>query len=213
MPSSSSMSRRCDGAEPRRVVLRALDLAARPREGVPADVDGRRAAVVADRHPLVVGQQRVVGPELLAHRGGVVDADIEVGVVADLAWQPHLRTRHRHQRVAPACLLRAALAQTLGEGAPHLDACRRSQSHQAVHLVRLHQAGAAQVEHLVADGHADAPVEVAGFAKAPERQVLDREVGGRVVGRLDPAGERRIVGLVDANGAHRHFTSSTPRRT
>ena len=39
--------------------------------------------MVADRHPLVVGQQRVVGPEQLADVRRVVDAGVEVGVVAD----------------------------------------------------------------------------------------------------------------------------------
>ncbi len=45
------------------------------------------AAVVANRHPFVVGQQRVVGAELLADVGGVVHRGVEVGVVADAAGQ------------------------------------------------------------------------------------------------------------------------------
>ena len=41
------------------------------------------AAVVADRHIFVVRKQRIVGPELLADVGRVMNADVEVGVVAD----------------------------------------------------------------------------------------------------------------------------------
>ena len=39
--------------------------------------------MIADRHVLVVRQERLVGPELAAGVGGVVDADEEVGIVAD----------------------------------------------------------------------------------------------------------------------------------
>jgi hypothetical protein len=45
--------------------------------------------VIADRHIFVVRQQRIVGPELLADIGRVVDADVEIGVVADDARQVH----------------------------------------------------------------------------------------------------------------------------
>ena len=43
------------------------------------------AAVIADRHIFIVGEQRVVGPELPADIGRVMDADIEIGVIADEA--------------------------------------------------------------------------------------------------------------------------------
>ena len=57
------------------------------------------AAVIADRHIFVVGQQRIVGAELLADVGRVMDADVEVGVVADQA-------RHVHPHFALADQLR-----------------------------------------------------------------------------------------------------------
>ena len=48
--------------------------------------------MIADRHIFVVGKQRIVGPELPADIGRVMDADVEIGVVADEAGhvQPHL---------------------------------------------------------------------------------------------------------------------------
>src|SRR5690606_17106339 len=48
------------------------------------DADAGSAAVVADGHPFVVGQQRVVGAELPAHCRGMVQRDIEIGVVANM---------------------------------------------------------------------------------------------------------------------------------
>jgi hypothetical protein len=39
--------------------------------------------MVADGHPLVVGQQRLVGPEELAGIGGVENGCVEIRVVAD----------------------------------------------------------------------------------------------------------------------------------
>ena len=41
--------------------------------------------MVADRHIFIVRQQRIVGAELLADIGRVMNADVEVGVVADEA--------------------------------------------------------------------------------------------------------------------------------
>ena len=41
-------------------------------------------------------EQRRVGAEQLAHRGGVVHTDVEVGVVDDLARQPELDPALRH---------------------------------------------------------------------------------------------------------------------
>jgi hypothetical protein len=43
--------------------------------------------MIADRHIFIIGQQRAVGPELAADIGGVMDADIEIGIVADRRGQ------------------------------------------------------------------------------------------------------------------------------
>ncbi len=58
-----------------------------------ADAYRRCTAVVADGHPFVVRQQRRVGTEQLADRGRMVDAGVEVGVVADTARQVQRRPR------------------------------------------------------------------------------------------------------------------------
>jgi hypothetical protein len=66
--------------------------------------------------------------------------------------------------------------------------------------------GAVQVQHLVADGDADAP-GLAVAAKAPERQVLDRKVGVGRVGRGDPAAQRRVVrGVEFTHGLNASFS-------
>src|SRR2546423_10126412 len=70
--------------------LARLDLAARARDGSAGHHDRRSAAVVADRHPLVVRQQRIVRAEQLADVGRVVNAGVEVAVVADRDRQLHV---------------------------------------------------------------------------------------------------------------------------
>ena len=91
----------------------------RAERAVPADADRRGAAVVADRHPLVVRQQRVVGAELLADRGRVVDAGVEVGVVADRGTaRPSRRSACGTQRGAAVASARRCHARRPGRDAP-----------------------------------------------------------------------------------------------
>src|SRR5690606_6836325 len=61
-------------------------------------IDGRSAAVIADWDVLVVRQQRIVRAEQLADVVGVMDADIEVGVIAYPGWQMHPAAIHRLQQ-------------------------------------------------------------------------------------------------------------------
>ena len=127
--------------------------------------------MVGDRHPLVVGQQRVVGPEQLAHRGGMVDAGVEVGVVADGTGQCHLRLGLRQQAQLEERRLVAAVGQRqrqrAAQPAPQRRRGQRINGLQVARGQRRQQfvdawaPGALrtrqlQVEHLVADGHADA---------------------------------------------------------
>ena len=135
---------------------RALGLAARALEVLAADADRRGAAVIADRHPLVVGHQRVVGAEQLADRGRVMDAGVEVGVVADAAGHVHLDARIALQGALPGGLLAAALGQAIGDRARSAWRFSGAGGHQRVHVVGVDQAGCSQVEHLVADRDADA---------------------------------------------------------
>ena len=81
------------GAGPvERTALRPEDLPARPADRRAADDDGARAAVVADRHPLPVGRQRVtVGAQHAPAVLGVVARGEEVDVVGDVERQDRLR--------------------------------------------------------------------------------------------------------------------------
>src|SRR3954451_25420213 len=76
----------------RRIRIGRLALPVRADHRLPRGADRTCATVIADRHIFVVWKQRIVRPELLADVGGVMNADVEVGVVADEAGyvQPHL---------------------------------------------------------------------------------------------------------------------------
>ena len=82
-----------------RIGVGRLALAARADHRLARGAHRACTAVIADRHIFVVGQQRIVGPELLADIGRVMDADVEIGVVADQA-------RHVHPNLALADQLR-----------------------------------------------------------------------------------------------------------
>ena len=54
--------------------------------------------MVADRHPFVVREQRIVRAKHGAHIRGVMHRRIEVGIVADVRWHEHLCIRQWHER-------------------------------------------------------------------------------------------------------------------
>ena len=144
-----------------------LALAARPDDvGVPDDDDRAGAAVVADREVPPVGQQRlVVGPEDPADVGGVVERGVEVDVVGDL--ERHVQRRPR--RAAPGAARR-------GRARPSSVSRPVSQPRTVAHAGRPSAmnglsvgarrrgrpssispaATGRQVDHVVADAHADA---------------------------------------------------------
>jgi hypothetical protein len=68
------------------VVVRRGLLAAGPADVGAGCHDRRRAPVVPDGDVLVVGQERVVGPEHGANGRGVVDGGVEVGVVGNVSY-------------------------------------------------------------------------------------------------------------------------------
>ena len=76
------------------------------RDALARDADRGRAAVIGDRHPLVVRQQRIVGAEQPPDRGGVMDGGVEVGVVADVGGDAVLGRGLRHEQRAQRCGLR-----------------------------------------------------------------------------------------------------------
>ncbi len=165
--------------------------------------------MIADRHMLVVGQQGIVGPQQLADIGGMMDADIEVGVVADHHRQMQgavsRRVQHRRDVVFVARVTEQG-RQALAQG----DPLARRQPQQRVQgrlRRRLDHGGgqvapdAGQVEDLLADGHADPSLDLTRSREHPQRQVLDGKIIV-AVGRGHPAGQSRIVRLIQTQ-AHR----------
>jgi hypothetical protein len=142
----------------------------------------------------------------------VVDAGEEVGVVADGAGQVHLRLGLRQQAQLEEGRLIAAVGQRQrqraaqraphGRGARHQrpQVARRQRREQFVdaRAPRALRARQLQVEHLVADGHADAQRFVLPrAAEGAKGQVLHREVAVRRVGRFDPAAQRGVVCVIE----------------
>ena len=92
--------------------------------------------MVADRHPLVVRQQRIVGPEQLAGIGGVIDAREEVGVVADHGWQLEAAVggaveKPRSQTLDPSAVRPGGVEQ-IADAATKRDACLATEREQRV---------------------------------------------------------------------------------
>ena len=163
--------------------------------------------MIADRHPLVVRQQRVVGAEQLADVGRVMDADIEVGVVADRRRQvqravgglsaaggstlPCSARARREQLDKPSAqgpararTKRQQRVQSVGPAAASA-ACRASPSSSP----RGKSAARSRISSPIATPPRGPPP---GGLNTPKRQVLDREVG-MAVGRGDPAAAFGIV--------------------
>ena len=165
-------------------------------ERVAAREHGGCAPVVADRHPTVVRQQRVVGPEQPADRRRVVDARVEVGVVADLAGQAELDVRLPVQGGPPRRGLLAARAQAGADRGAQPATRLRIGAHDGREVRRGDQSGRLEIQQRVADRDAGAPGGAVA-AEPAEGQVLQGEVAVRVVRGLDPAGEARVVRCVD----------------
>ena len=91
----------------------------------------------------------------------------------------------------------AAGTQALRQCATQRDACRRTPLHQLVHVVSVDQFSASQIEYAIADRDSNAPLTITVTMKTAKRQVLDREIGRGIVGRLEPASQRCIVRIVD----------------
>src|SRR5215210_5341655 len=79
--------------------LRALDLAFRASNRRTARYDGRRTSVIADRNPLVVREQWIVGTKHATHVGRVIYRGVEVGVVAHLGWNQQLGVPHGDENI------------------------------------------------------------------------------------------------------------------
>jgi len=190
------------GTKGRRGRIGRLRLAVRPHDRGARHHDRRAAAVVADRHPLVIGQQRVVRPQHLAHVGSVMDAGEEVAVIADVDRQEELCLLHRQQvfREPLVAFLRRQSSRKLPAQALPATAAQGSDPVQRRPGLDGERG---EIEDLVADGHAAARRFARSFAlEDAERQVLDREVAPRRVRRLDPAFQPGIMRGIEG---HRRF--------
>ena len=214
------------GSEAGRFGIRRLGLADRAAELLARDRNRRRTTVVADRHPFIVGQQRVVRTEELAHRGGVVDGGIEVGVVTNGGRHIVAGLGLRHQAGRQFGLVRRAGAQQARKRKAQRRPGCRGQGHQGIE--RAAAAGGVgglprgfvkagkgtcrlrrrQVQDLVTDG--DACTEAFFTFSTAEhtiRQVLDREWTAVGVGALDPAAQLGVVGFVQFQARQAHARS------
>ena len=98
--------------ETRHRIVGSLELARSPNS-LAARSDRRGAAVVADRHPLVIWQQRIVRAELPPDIGRMVETGVEVGVVADVARQAEFNVLPRYQCRSQCIGLPTATGETI----------------------------------------------------------------------------------------------------
>lgn len=174
------------------------------------------ASIVIDnsgviRDVLVVRQQGIVRTEQFSDLGRVVDADVEVRVVADPRRQMQRAGGGRTQTARRLRLVTPASSEKGRDATAKLCARGRAEREKAVEAALC--AGFAQtsilrhepafqrqleVEDLVADRD-PAPARLARRAEDTDRQVLDGKVGMAVRGRLETA-KRRVMGFVE--GSH-----------
>ncbi len=97
----------------------------------------------------------------------------------------------------PMVLLRTVFGKPFTEVGSKLFASLGVDPDQSIHIAEINHPSPPQVQDLVANGHADAPIEIAFDAKSSKGQILDREIVGFVVGRGDPTYEIGIVGVIN----------------
>ncbi len=196
------------GFEDRHLGVRRLALAARAHHGLAAGAHRRGAAMIADRHIFVVGQQRIVGAEQLADIGGMMDADIEIGVIADPRGQMQRDRGAVMQRGFDVFAI-ALVAQKLRQALAQLIAILRRQGEEIVEGRLTRRASCflgqeardgGQIEHALANGDADALL-APRRRKHAQRQVLDRKFSV-AIGRGDPACQAGLMGVVDLGQGH-----------
>ena len=168
--------------------------------------------MIADRHIFVVRQQRIVGSELLADVGRVVNADVEVGVIADQAGhvQPNLGLS---DQLGLDIVAVAFVAKGVPEGARAARVCasgpRASQAFSTGCERSLRQSSSSR-SRISGRSRTKSPIATPA-RRAPladredsERQVLDRKIAA--LGAFAPTRERRIVGGV----GHGSFALGNP---
>ena len=107
----------------------------------------------------------------------MVNAGVEVGVVAHLARQAQLHLRLAQQRIGPHFLQSRALTQPFPQRYTQSTSFGYRLGHQAVHVAVINQARRMQVQHPVANGHSNSPGFQPVMAKPAKRQVLNWKIG------------------------------------
>lgn len=160
--------------------------------GRAADDDGRRPPVVADGEVSPVGEQGVFGvAEHLADVGGVLDAGVEVGVVANPDGQEHAGIGHGHEGVGVKGERRLGVAEPRLHAGAHAASDGLAEGDECVEVGLVERPTVeaevceqpllgefAEVNNLVADGDAGAMVALRGGEYA-KRQVVDAKAAAR----------------------------------
>ena len=165
--------------------------------------NGRGAAMVADRHVLVVRQQRVFRAEQFASVLRMLDTDVEVGVIVDFRWQVHLAIRRQWQQFRTLgfdlAAQSAAFAEQFQQAFTQRHTRLAAQCEERIQLAATGRFGGVfcrtveqpgiechlKIKNMLADGHAAAWRRTLR-AEHAQRQVLQREIS-MAVGRSDPA--------------------------
>ena len=163
----------------------------------------RSAAVIADRHVFVIGQQRIVGAEQFADVCGVMNADIEIGVIADAERQMQCAFMGRAQEwqdPQPHAVTRQQGKQRMAQRAPVAGGQGKQRIERGLRQRRAHRHGQVvcqpgQIEHMITDRGSNAGRAIVSRID-PQRQVLHRKVSV-CIGPLDPTARFGCVGVVD----------------
>ena len=127
--------------------------------------------------------------------GGVMDAGVEVGVVADRHRDEELGLLHR-QEMPRQVLLVALDGEELRDSFPQLSPGARPGGGEPVQIRAGVDAERGEIEDLVADGHAASRVFLRALAaEDAERQVLDREVARGIACATRPSSSAQDRGL------------------
>jgi hypothetical protein len=140
----------------------------------------------------------------------MVNADIEIGIIADRRGQMERAVRGGVQRRLHGGAVRL-VRQQLRQPPPQPDPIGFRQCHQGVERRSLQHVGSGgreqfvdlgEIENAIADRHARALV-LARWREDAERQILDREVTMRVraLNPTCPAGIMRLVDRAQGNSA------------
>ena len=163
--------------------------------------------MIANRHPFVIGQQRIVGTKQTSDCSRVMDRGIEIGVIADARRQRVLRLGLRQQtrcQCRPLCRARsqdtrqrqAQRRPGLRPGRHEFVQNRMGSGHSRSCGSRSHGSDAectgfqrrCQIQNLIPDRDAATKrLGAAGASELGQRQVLYREIRSGSVGGSDPA--------------------------